>query len=346
MTDQLDRVLDDWLTGFDAPVPSMPTLRQRVRVRRRRRVALVTAASVVLAGLIGGGLALRPAPRPALLEMSNGEVRLTDHVTLQYVPEWVDHVNPLQVDVTPAQRVFGYREQIFELADAADSRTVRIYIDRGDPFDPRVASRLRRGTTGTIDGDVVLFDPPDAMVNGSPLPGVVVRITGGDDLEEVRRIYEGLALTPDDEPLPGDAVVITSGVSSGVPWDVRVTRPDIGDTTAADPDRHCVVVKTYTSGIACMRLPTQGASVQDFASFEEGVDPQRTAVRTGDEVATVVVHRRARGTERAATVSLTPAAGRVAVVASSSENPVAIVDLLDADGNVIDSVDVDEMYGP
>jgi hypothetical protein len=348
VTDQLDRVLADWVSDLDPAVPPMPALRQRVRARRRRRAGLAAIAAVAFVGLAGIGWALRPEREPTTLVVSDGEVRLTDHVTLTDVPEWVDHVDAVSVDVTPAQRLFGYREQIFELADTSSERSIKILVDAGDPFDPHVASFVREGARGQIDGDVVLFDAPDAMVIGTPTPGVVVTVAGGT-LDEARRVYDGLVATREEEPIP-DVVVAAGGLAkvtatfpNGVPWDVRVTTPEPGDTAVADPDGHCVVVRTYTSGVACMGAPGDVPSVQQFAGFANGVDPELMAIRTADRAVLVRVHRESGAVDEAITGGLAPAAGRVAVVDAPPSGPDSIVsiDLLDADERVIGTVQIE-----
>lgn len=345
MTDQLDRLFDDWVTALDAPAPAMATLHRRVSARRRRRAGLVAVAALAVAGIVGAGLAQRPTREPALLEVSDGQVRLTDHVTLHDLPDWVDHADAVLVDPTPAQRVFGYREQIFALADSTSTRTMRVYVDEGDPFDPTSAAMSRPSTQGRVDGDVAVFDAPAAMVIGSPGDGVVVTVSG-DDLADVRRVFDGVDARRDDAPLPGEPVEIVSGVSNGVPWDVRVTHPNIGDLGLAPRDRHCVVLRSYTQGTACIPELVGNFSMDRFATLPAGTDPGLVAIRTVDEATTVIAHRRDGAVEQIDTATLAPAAGRVAVVGWSSDDPVTRIELRDAEGAVIQAIDAGATYGP
>lgn len=65
-----------------------------------------------------------------------------------------------------------------------------------------------------------------------------------------------------------------------------------------------------------------------------------------DEATTVIAHRRDGAVEQIDTATLAPAAGRVAVVGSSSDDPVTRIELRDAEGAVIQAIDAGATYGP
>ncbi len=325
----------------------------RARARRGRGTLVAVLAGVGALIIVGGALALMAlmgddsSGEADLLVVADDQVRLTEHVTLRDLPEWADRVEQPEstldgdaAEIIAVQDSFsGLRHTMFEVLDTTGTRRIRVYVVEGLPFDPALSATVL-GPIGTVDGDTAVVDLPDRdTLQGSPVDGLLIQLEG-DSLDELHTVFDGVEAGADDEQLPGDPIVLTSGMSNDLPWTITVTRAAVGASIATDPDGHCVRARTYHSQSSCARpFEDRVIRAMRFEPLIAGTDPDLAGIRTDGDVAAVVARHRKGGEERADTIDLAPAAGRMSIVGWPNDDPVVEVDLLDANGELIRTID-------
>lgn len=338
MTDQLTAVLDRFVADQRTAVPALADVRERASRRRRRRITVTSTALLVVALLTGGGLwAVQANREPGILVVADGEVRLSEWVTLTWLPEDVTSVQFDGTNYLWAMEQFGYWQGHYSLRRGV-SEPIILRVALGDPFDVEAEQAWSEGSIAERQRVRRPLEDGRQSISAGIGPATVQII--GDDADAMHDILDGMLVDTPTIAIPGNPVTLAAGEVDGIPWELRVTTPSSAEAlTSAAPNGTCVFLRVYTSGYGCS-LPQDGVPRAIWPSMPQGgpAEPGPTWVLlSGATEAAAFEYTRPDGTPvRVDALSAAPSPGVFAVIDAGSPGQITAVRVIAADGTVLE----------